>query len=542
MATLQGHHSEGEVEVFLAGDVITMAGTRAEALVISNGKVLLTGSIADVREMFPKANVHDFGVNACIVPGFHDAHSHPEIIAENALTVDISPTAAPDRDAIGECLVRQAHRVGPGNWVLATGYRPDRGRFETDVDAAFLDSVCPENPVYVTHVSSHWGVANSQALRRLGVDTSERVTTSLLGSDGRGYPNGFIYEELHFAIAFPALAPDGGSLPRADRETHLESLRSTLMTYAACGITATVDALSWPGGISAYQELLDRNSLPTRVAVLLSFTHLDAWVEKRVTNGPGRIEVIGAKLFADGALSGGTCLLHSPYPHSDDYFGEEVLTANELADAMRECRAQGLRPAIHANGDRAVSRVIEVAESVFDPNKATHYPMRIEHCSMVTPGDADRIASLGALPIVLATFIGLHGDSLVDIYGEDQIESLIPCRRFLDAGIRVAASSDAPAAPLPPLQGIQDLVTRQAPSGRLVSPEQSISVLEALSLYTVGGAIAAGIADRSGRLAPGMQADFTVLGNSPTSVGTSEIGAIPVLNTWVAGRKVFSAS
>lgn len=534
------HQEQAAVEVFLAGDVITMTGAQADAFAVSNGKVLLVGSEAEVRERFPRADVRDFGVDACIVPGFHDAHSHPEIVAENALTVDVSPTAAPERDALGERLVYQAHVVGSGNWVLATGYRPDRGRFETDVDASFLDAVCPDNPVYITHVSSHWGVANTQALRRLGIDTSERVTTPLLGSDGSGFPNGFIYEELHFAIAFPALAPDGALLPRADRETYLGSLRGTLEAYAACGITATVDALSWPGGIRAYQDLLDRDSLPIRVAVLLSFTHLDAWVEKRVTNGPRQIEVIGAKLFADGALSGGTCLLQSPYPHSDDYCGDEVLTVNELADAMRECRKHGLRPAIHANGDRAVSRVIGVAESLFHPMGSTDYPVRIEHCSMVTPGDIRRLANLGIVPVVLATFIGHHGDSLVDIYGADRIKSLIPCRQFLDAGIQVAASSDAPAAPLPPLQGIQDLVTRQAPSGRVLAREQSISVLEALSLYTVGGAIAAGIADRSGCLAPGMQADFTVLANSPTSVGLSEIAAIPVLNTWVAGKKVFS--
>lgn len=529
------------VEIFLAGEVVTMAGVRGQALVVSQGKVAFVGSLDDARARYPHASTSDFGDDACIVPGFHDAHSHPEIVAENALTVDVSPRAAPDQATLRELLAQQATAVGAGNWVLATGYRPDRGRFEPSVDVAFLDAACPNNPVYITHVSSHWGVANSQALLKLGIDPHGRFPSSLIGSDSTGKPNGFIFEERHFEIAFPALSRKGGLLPRADLDTYLASLRTTLSRYAACGITATVDALSWPGGIENYQRLLDQASLPVRIATLLSFTHLNSWIDGRVGNGEGRIRIIGAKLFADGALSGGTCLLKEPYAESEGYFGDEVLTSSELAEAMEECVRRGLPPAVHANGDRAVSRVLSVAESLAGSSGCVSFPLRIEHCSIVSPTDIQRLRHLGAFPIMLATFVGYHGDTLLDLYEPKRIESLIPCRALLDAGVTLAASSDSPAAPLSPLQGIQDLVTRRAPSGRTVADEQSIGVLEALHMYTVGGAMAAGVDDQSGRLASGFDADFTVLGNSPMAVHSSEISTIPVLSTWVGGKNVFSA-
>ncbi len=529
------------VEIFLAGQVVTMAGANAQALVASQGKVVFVGSLDDARTRYPHASTSDFGDDSCIIPGFHDAHSHPEIVAENALTVDVSPGAAPDQARLRELLAQQATVVGEGNWVLATGYRPDRGRFDSSVDVAFLDAACPNNPVYITHVSSHWGVANSRALLKLGIDPHGRFPSSLIGSDSYGKPNGFIFEDRHFELAFPALSPKGGLLPRADLDTYLASLRTTLSRYASCGITATVDALSWPGGIENYQRLLDQASLPVRIATLLSFTHLASWIDGRVGNSEGRIRIIGAKLFADGALSGGTCLLKEPYADSEGYFGDEVLTSSELADAMNECVRRGLPPAVHANGDRAVSRVLSVAESLAESSGRVSFPLRIEHCSIVSPSDIHRLRQVGALPIMLATFVGYHGDTLLDIYEPGRIESLIPCRALLDAQVPLAASSDSPAAPLSPLQGIQDLVTRRAPSGRTVAAEQSIGVLEALHMYTVGGAAAAGVDGHSGRLASGFNADFTVLGNSPLAVHPSEISAIPILSTWVGGNNVFAA-
>jgi hypothetical protein len=44
-----------------------------------------------------------------------------------------------------------------------------------------------------------------------------------------------------------------------------------------------------------------------------------------------------------------------------------------------------------------------------------------------------------------------------------------------------------------------------------------------------------------GSLEPGKLADFVILEKDPRKVPEDEIGAIRVLETWSAGRKVFSA-
>ncbi len=57
-------------------------------------------------------------------------------------------------------------------------------------------------------------------------------------------------------------------------------------------------------------------------------------------------------------------------------------------------------------------------------------------------------------------------------------------------GIRVAASSDAPVVPFPPLVGICAAVTRKAASGQDLLPHEGITPLEALKSYTIDAAYA----------------------------------------------------
>jgi predicted amidohydrolase YtcJ len=114
-------------------------------------------------------------------------------------------------------------------------------------------------------------------------------------------------------------------------------------------------------------------------------------------------------------------------------------------------------------------------------------------------------------------------------------------RSFLDRGVAVAGSSDYPCGPFEPLLAMQSCVTRSGWDGAEIGPSQRITPLEALELYTTAGAYASGEQDRKGRLAPGFLADFVVLGADPLTVPHDEIGAIPVLGTYVGGRRVWSA-
>jgi predicted amidohydrolase YtcJ len=126
-------------------------------------------------------------------------------------------------------------------------------------------------------------------------------------------------------------------------------------------------------------------------------------------------------------------------------------------------------------------------------------------------------------------------------YGAERAERMFAHRSFLDAGVGVAGSSDYPCGPFEPLLAMQSCVTRRGGDGVSIGPSQRITPLEALELYTTGGAFASGEQHQKGRLGVGYLADFVVLGADPTTVPHEEITAIPVRATYVGGQCVWSA-
>ena len=108
---------------------------------------------------------------------------------------------------------------------------------------------------------------------------------------------------------------------------------------------------------------------------------------------------------------------------------------------------------------------------------------------------------------------------------------------MLDAGVRVALSSDAPVVEDDnPLAGMMAAVTRRDSEGALIAPEQAITAGEALHAYTAAGAAATGDDDNRGAIAAGMWADLAVLSGDPLAVEPDALPELSVDMTIVGGR------
>ena len=93
-ATETGTTTRQPPVIFRARRVVTQAGTDPEAFAVRGGRVLETGPPAALRDRYPGADVVDFG-DATVVPGFHDAHIHLAMAAEDMLHLDLSAAACP---------------------------------------------------------------------------------------------------------------------------------------------------------------------------------------------------------------------------------------------------------------------------------------------------------------------------------------------------------------------------------------------------------------------------------------------------------------
>src|SRR5262249_43573881 len=100
-------------------------------------------------------------------------------------------------------------------------------------------------------------------------------------------------------------------------------------------------------------------------------------------------------------------------------------------------------------------------------------------------------------------------------------------------------ASDWPVAPIDPLLGIQAAMVRKAWAKD--NPDQSFSLHEAITGYTVEGAYAEFAEDRKGRLKPGYLADLVVLSGDLEAVDPVRIGAIRPVTTICGGRVTYQA-
>lgn len=180
--------------IISAGTVVTMAGKDVEALACLREQVVAVGTREDLLRQFPDAEVIDLGADAVVVPGFNDAHIHPSAAAEAGLHLDLSPEKVSTSEQLRAALTGHAATVGPDGWVRGSRYDHAKSTNGSIIDRAYLDAVCPDNPVLVEHIAGHWGVANTRALRAAGLeDSSPDPHGGSLGRDAAGRLNGIVY-------------------------------------------------------------------------------------------------------------------------------------------------------------------------------------------------------------------------------------------------------------------------------------------------------------------------------------------------------------
>ena len=203
---------------------------------------------------------------------------------------------------------------------------------------------------------------------------------------------------------------------------------------------------------------------------------------------------------------------------------------------MRAAHAAELQICIHAIGDLAVERCIDLFELLLRESPRRDHRHRIEHASIVAPAQIERLARLGLCVSTQPLFIHSEKDWLHRRLGAERAKHTYPLRALLDAGVRVGGASDAPVESLDVLHAIQCCVTREG-----FEPQQSLSALEALRLFTIDAARIQFEEAEKGTLAAGKRADLVVLSANPLAVAPERIAAIRVLRTVTGGRIVYDA-
>jgi predicted amidohydrolase YtcJ len=512
------------VLIFENGTIWTQdpARPRVDALAVSDGKILGVGTGEEMRALSRKARVVDLA-GRCLVPGFNDAHAHIWKIGHLLTTmVDLRQTRSIRQ--IGELL-----QAAPGDqWIVGRGFNEAQlaeSRMPTRYD---LDQFVKDRPVYLTRTCGHIALANSRALELAGVGVDTPAPAGgAIDRDTHGIPTGILKET--------AMGLVGGVVPEPTAADYARMIQATARHQLALGITSSNDAGVTPEILQVYRDLERTGELPYRVNVMALRRPLggtkDFPLPERFVSPMLRVDSI--KLLADGGLSGATAALRQPYRHCNDH-GLLRLEEEEIYELVKEAHSLGLRIGIHAIGDQAIDVVLSVYERL-PPNGLAH---RIEHFGLPDSRQLERSARLGLIAVPQAIFLTELGVNFRRYLPDAMLPQAYPLRSVLAAGIPMALSSDAPVVSDDnPLSGIQAALTRRDATGVAITPDEAISVKEALAAYTMGGAVASGDSDNRGSLTPGKWADLAVLSADPTQM--EDLSTVRVDQTYLGGRLVY---
>ncbi len=534
---------EMSAEVILwGGNILTMDPRRpkAQAVAIKSGRFLKVGRDAEIKALAGGKTKTIALQGRTVTPGFIDSHQHLSQEGTNLLQIDCNPKLCRSITHIQRVVRKEGKRKPSGEWIRGVGYDDTKTVDQRLLNRGDLDEVSPDHPVFIQHVSGHWGVTNSKGLQAGGVaEDSPDPKGGAYGRDPRtGKLNGILYEQAEFAYIFEGMTGQPPIIPPFSLKDRIKGLRIACDQYLASGITSVNDALVSAMTLNTYQEVWKKRELRLRVYMLITYEYLPHLQALGLKTGFGNewLKVGGIKIIADGAIAGRTAFLSAPYIGTQN---KGILVA-ESEEALHESilrgHQAGFQVCVHANGDRAIEMTLDGFEKALRKYPRKDHRHRLEHCTVVNRGILKRMKQLKLLAVPFGSYIHYHGEKMILYYGQERVEMMFAHRSFLDYGIPVSGSSDNPCGPYEPLLGIQSCVTRKSATGEVLGAEQKISVDEAIYLYTMASAYASFEENLKGSITTGKVADLVILGEDPRRVTPDEIKDIPVEMTMVGGR------
>ena len=514
-------------------------GTIAEAVAVKFGRILTVGSNEYVKSLIGgETEVIDLE-GRTVLPGFIDSHCHPEGVGiQRIMAIDCSYESGVRSIRDIQDRIREKAKVTPkGEWINVVQVDDSKLVEKRFPNRWELDEAAPEHPVCLVTIGGHFHIFNSKAFEMAGItkDTPDPPGGRFERDPVTGELTGGVHErakELVQPIPF-------GRLPK-DEEV-AEGIKLTLKEYAAAGLTCVYTGWTERIHLRALQKLRETGELPIRVRVDVYHTLLPDLDKCGILQGFGDdwLKICGIKVVCDGAISARTAAVSQPYLHKPNYYGELAITREELRNIILEGYGKGYRFSVHANGDRAINMCLDVLEEAQKNYPRKDSRNRIIHCTVVNPDIIERLKRLNILPTIFGAYPYYHGDKILPAFGAHRLQWMFAARSMLDAGLKVAAHSDHPASPYPPLLGIHSLVNRMSAKGVPIGEKQRITVMEAIKLYTINAAYHSFDEDKLGSIEPGKLADFVVLGEDILTIPTERIKDIPIEMTIVDGKIVY---
>jgi predicted amidohydrolase YtcJ len=512
----------------------------AQAIAFTGGTIDAVGTDQDIMaKKEARTKVIDLQ-GKTVIPGILDSHTHMwfgalALRGFNFATPELRIT--PDQPDLFVAKIREYAASHPKDKVLfgRAQFSVARGSNATH---ELLDKAVPDRPLVIHGTGEHQLYVNARALEMAHI-TDKPVVDPLeekyVVRDNAGRPTGVLID--------PAMQLIVRALPPEPLEARMEALKHAAHYLNSYGVTGAVNATGNLAEIQVYGALRDHNELTVRTKTAfaeVSVNHhltpqfLSDLEKARTTYHDDWVSANLVKFFSDG--SGTTAAQFAP--GADGTKADPWYKPEDYQKIVLELDKRGYQLMTHSIGDAAAHMVLDAYEQVEKINGPRDRRLRMTHLFSLTPQDVLRFARLDIIPDMQPSFCC----SISTPNRSHRWQTLEK------NGAKLAFSSDWPCTwPPDPFVGIQEAVTRESrgrggePSGEgtYFTPEESVSVEQAVYNYTKAGAYVRFAEDKLGSLEPGKGADLVVLSQDIFTVAHDQIGKTHPMMTFVGGKMAY---
>jgi hypothetical protein len=546
-----------------AGDVLLLHGhiytgakisPWAQALSVTGSRIDAVGTDAQLlKQRGSKTRVIDLQ-GRTVIPGIVDSHLHLWMGAVALHGFNLSTPEAsitPDKPDLVIARIRDYAARHPADKILF-------GRMDFSPSPPFapthelLDRAIADRPIIVHNISEHAMWLNSKAMALAGItDTPlpDPVEEKNVVRDASGHATGVLIEAGMEAAERYVRAT-------LSAEEQLSMIREATRNLNSYGITSVVNATGDLAEIKLYAALRDRGELTVRTRTAfgaVSVPHkltpqfLADLEEARTKYHDEWVSANLVKFFADGFTG-----LIAPLVYKPDQYKALVV----------ELDRRGFQLMTHATRFDTVHMVLDAYEEAERINGPRDRRLRVEHSSSVHQADFPRYAALSVINVTSPGFCCGESGTNADPREPDASDQW---QTFLKNGVVMGFSSDWPCFwPVSPFVAMQAAITREIwhsddtadivdlpldgaaqagarPTGKVYTPEQRVTVQQAVDAYTQASAYADFQENQIGTLEAGKLADLAVLSQDIFSVAPESVGKTGVLLTMVGGKIVYGS-
>ncbi len=506
------------------GKVFTVSEKNPEvqAVAVKDGKILALGTDEEIKKHIgPSTRVLDVE-GKLVVPGFIDAHCHLNYGGSTLSMLDLREAVS--IQSIQEQIAARIKELPEGATVVGYASYPNTALFKGLgwPTKEILDEVSPDNPVLIRRMGGHAIWVNSVALEQSGItrDTESPSGGEIVKDPETGEPTGILKEAASNLLKV--------STPWNSRE----NVEKALEHAAKLGLTG----VQTDAGLS-FVELLDQlkkeGKLTLRIYAWIPVHELDKYMEKGIQRGQGdemlRIGLV--KIYIDGTIGVRSALMFESFTEEPGNTGLAQYEEEEFYALVEKAHANDYQVGVHAIGDKGVNWVLNAIEKAQKKHGKKGLRHRVEHCTVITFEDAERLGRLGVVASMQPNITGSELYRRMRL-GVERARRVDMWRTLLNNGAVLAWGTDWPVSSLNPMENLYQLVTRYY-------KEERLTMAEAIKYYTYGSAYASFEEDIKGTLEKGKLADMVVLSRDLFSIPPKEILNTEVLYTILGGKIVY---